>query len=129
VECKLNFNSPFKYLKNHSGSIVIFIASILVGVWALQGTIALRNLLITAGSLFGLFFLLRNRTLLITRSAIPIIIFFTIFLWVTFHFIFLVNDYSIQLHELTSLWARVLGGACNFFNIHSSFSTRNKGNF
>jgi hypothetical protein len=106
----VNFKNLPRYLETASGNIVLFVTSILLIVWALQGTIVLRNLLIIVGSLFSIIFLLKNRTLFISRSSIPIYIFSTIFLWVIVHFLFLVKNYSVQLHELTSLWIRVLGG-------------------
>jgi len=107
----MDFKNVLKYLEKYSGNAVYFSGSILLAIWALQGTIAIRNLLITLGCLVSIFFLLKNKTVLISRSAIPLGILFTIFLWVALHFLFLVNDYSVQLKELTSLWARVLGGA------------------
>ena len=106
---KLNFKNLLRYLEKYSSVAIYFFGSILLAIWAFQGTIALRNLLIIFGCLFSIIFLLKHKTLLISRSAIPLYIFSTIFLWVLLHFLFLVNDYSIQLKELTSLWARVLG--------------------
>jgi hypothetical protein len=107
----INHKNLFRYLGIIFENGAFFLSSILLIVWALPGTIALRNLLIAAGFFCGIFLLLKNRTFLISRSAIPIYIFSTIFLWVLFHFLFIVNDYSVQLKELTSLWVRVLGVA------------------
>jgi hypothetical protein len=81
----------------------------LVVLWALPGTIAIRHFLIGLGFLFSCFFLVQNRLLLFSRSAIPLFIFLALFIWVISHYLWIGTDSLVQLKELKSIWLRVLG--------------------
>ena len=91
------------------GVMCFYLTISLIVIWTIPGTIALRNFLILAGFVCGIFYLIKNRIVLISKSVIPLGIFYIIFVWVLVHFFLFSSNYQVQLHELTSLWMRVLG--------------------
>lgn len=91
---------------------LVVISSILLGIWSLRGTIALRNTLIVFGMLMGIIFIMRSgrhlRLLFASRPFIssPIFLFSTIFLWVLIHYFVVSGESPMQLIELKSTWLR-----------------------
>jgi hypothetical protein len=92
------------------GLTLILISSVLLGIWAVKDTIALRNILLVLGALGSLLFLYKNfRTEAIYSAGInwlPMACIFFALLWVILHyFLFSITPES-QLRELKSIWLR-----------------------
>jgi hypothetical protein len=83
-----------------------------VGIWAVKGTIALRNILLGVGTLISLYYCYQyfklNKENIPFKNYIPIIMLGSMFCWVIFHYFFLSRFPDIQLHELKSTWLRTL---------------------
>lgn len=82
-------------------------------LWAIliqPHTTALRNILLTIGSLLGLYVMIKNKDLLISKSATPIYLMLVLFTWITFHLFFLSSHYELQLEEYQTIWKRILWG-------------------
>ena len=82
-------------------------------LWAIliqPNTIALRHILLTIGSLLGLYVMLKNKDLLMSKSAAPIYLILTLFAWITFHLFYLSTHYELQLGEYQTIWKRILWG-------------------
>lgn len=92
------------------GLLLIIISSLLLGIWAVKGTIALRNILLGLGTLASLFYIYQyfkfNQQKIPIRNWIPIIMLGLMFCWVIFHYFFLSRFPELQLHELKSTWLR-----------------------
>ena len=110
----LNTDTVILYFENQKnrylGLALILISSLLVGIWAVKDTIALRNILLVSGALISivyLFFYFQIKSIkLIGVNWIPVISIFTALLWVVFHYCFLSISPQAQFHELTSIWLR-----------------------
>ena len=98
--------------KDTLGLALILINTVLLGIWAVKDTIALRNFLLCVGSLLSIFFIalqIKDGLLSIKVSAvrfIPLLLVFLMFGWVVFHYFFLSQYPQVQLHELQSTWFR-----------------------
>jgi hypothetical protein len=106
-----NSRQQFK-LQNIAGLTLILISSILLGIWAVKGTIALRNILLVVGTPLSLFYCYQyykfNQQKIPFKNFTPIILIGLMFCWVIFHYLFLSRFPEIQLHELKSTWLRTL---------------------
>lgn len=93
---------------------LLILTSILLGVWAVKGTIALRNILLVVGTLLSLY----NITLELNQGVlykqltiwklIPFVSLALLFIWVTAHFYFFSLEPINQFKELKSTWLRGL---------------------
>ena len=92
------------------GLALILIGSILLGIWAVNGTIALRNILLGIGTPISLFYCYQyfkfNQQKIPSKNFIPMILTGLMFCWVIFHYLFLSRFLEIQLQELRSTWLR-----------------------
>ena len=91
------------------GYLLIFLSSILLGIWAVKGTIALRNMLLSletilAGIYCYQFFKMQPKIPI--KNWTPLMLLGAMFLWVIFHYFFLSRFPEQQLHELKSTWLR-----------------------
>jgi len=97
------------------GLTLILISSVLLGIWAVKDTIALRNILLVLGSLGSIFFLYRNFQIKAINSVstnwIPIVCIFFAILWVVLHYLLFSITPEVQLRELKSIWLRSSLGA------------------
>ena len=122
----LRTNSSIQYKpRDIVGLALILISSILLGIWAVKGTIALRNILLGIGAPISIYYCYQYFKLstqkIPFKNFIPIIMLGLMFCWVIFHYFFLSRFPDIQLHELKSTWFRALiifysrfwNGACN----------------
>lgn len=100
----------FKGNGNLWGWVLIVASSILLGIWAVTGTIALRNFLLGFGTLVSLVYCARffkgNPIRIPLKNWIPFIFLGLLFFWVIFHYLFLSKFPDIQRHELISTWLR-----------------------
>lgn len=107
-----NINQAFYALLESS---LILISTILVAIWAMQHTIALRNVLLVIGFILSCFYIKKLIKDPLVRfelkNLMPIILIGILFLWVVVHFLFLSEDKSTQFKELRSTWVRCFLGA------------------
>jgi len=99
--------------------------AILYGIWVLPETILVRHLCLIAGALLGVFVIFRNRTLVLTKPAIPIGLIITLFVWVIFHLVFLSRNPELQWYEFTTIWKRAAIGAIFAIGFGIALQSRN----
>ena len=91
---------------------LLILSSILLGIWAAKDTIALRNILLIAGTLLSLYYLIgefRKGGLskhLTIAKVLPVSFIFLAFIWVVAHFFFYSVDPIQQWKELKGTWLR-----------------------
>ncbi len=89
---------------------LIVLSSILLGIWAVKGTIALRNVLLGVEALLSFFYCLNffkfNKEKIPLKNWTPLILMSLMFCWVILHYFFLSRFPQQQFHELTSTWLR-----------------------
>lgn len=86
---------------------LVTLFALLWAIWIQPHTIALRQILLTLGSLLGLYVISQNLHLFKTRRAIPIYLIVLLFVWITFHLFFLSHQYELQLAEYLTIWKRI----------------------
>lgn len=88
----------------------VVISSILLGIWAAKDTIALRNILLVAGSLLSIFYIITHWRTSISKvgalNLLPIMMILAMFVWVVGHYYFLSANPQLQWQELSSTWLR-----------------------
>lgn len=93
-----------------AGLALIILSSVLLGIWAVKGTIALRNILLGVETVLSIYYCYRffktNTQKIPRKNYIPIIMLGLMFCWVIFHYCFLSRFPDIQIHELKSTWFR-----------------------
>lgn len=114
ISCALKDKQSKNYFLEYA---LITISTVLLGIWAVKNTIALRNVLLGLGFVLSLIYVYRNykRGLLKDvdfKSYIPILFIFFMFAWVLIHFLFLSQYPDIQFQELKSTWLRALMATC-----------------
>jgi hypothetical protein len=85
--------------------------AVLFAIWALPETILIRNVCLVLGGLIGIYQIYTYRTCLANKKAVPIFLIIALFVWSTFHLLFLSNNFALQLAEYASIWKRSLIGA------------------
>lgn len=93
--------------------LLIFVSSILLGIWAIKNTIALRNLLLGIGFIVGIFYVYNAYRKEVFKDIqfknwLPILLMFLMFLWVVIHYVLLSRYPEVQFQELRSTWLRSL---------------------
>lgn len=92
--------------------VLLILGSLLLSIWLMRETIALRNILLVSCSLLSFYYFYKNfQELFIKRKIplknwIPIILIGLLFVWVIVHLIFFSYEPEKQLQELTSTWLR-----------------------
>lgn len=90
------------------GSIIL--GSILLGIWSIKGTIALRNIILVIGAINTFKCCARyfeeNTQNIPLKNLLPHVFLVLMFCWVIFHYLFLSRFPELQLHELESTWFR-----------------------
>ena len=81
-------------------------SSMLLAIWPLPGTIALRHLLLLMGFLSAFQVIRKSKIDLSTARCWPVWVIFGFFGWLMIHLMLLSTDYPEQLREITSLWVR-----------------------
>ncbi len=88
------------------------LSGILLGIWAVKGTIALRNILLVSGTLFSIYYITQEWRYGYVKKdytiwkVLPIIMLALTFVWVIFHYLFFSLDPVKQFEELNSTWLR-----------------------
>jgi hypothetical protein len=97
---------------NQLGFSLVFISSVLLGIWATKDTIALRNILLVLGAVLSLIYITLEFRLhhlasqLTLINCVPLILIGLMFAWVLFHYLFLSRYPELQFDELKSTWLR-----------------------
>lgn len=108
-------------IEDRLGLSIVLLCAALLAIWAMQHTIALRNILLSVGCLFSVIYVYQRKKSapLSTawRNLIPLFFIGLLFAWVLIHYFFFSQDEVLQLKELRSIWFRsleavILGGAC-----------------
>lgn len=90
--------------------LLIVLSSVLLGIWAVKGTIALRNSLLGLETVLSFFYCLNffrfNKEKIPFVNWLPLILLGCMFFWVIIHYFFLSRFPEQQFHELTSTWLR-----------------------
>jgi hypothetical protein len=89
---------------------LVILFALLWAIWIQPHTIALRHILLTIGSLLGLYVMAKNKDLLMGKLAVPIYLIIALFAWITFHLFFLSSQHELQLEEYQTIWRRILWG-------------------
>lgn len=84
--------------------------AILFGIWAVPETILIRHVCLIMGALVGLYVIVRNHHLLLTKQAVPIGLLFLVFGWALFQLLYLGTNPRLQFDEFTSIWKRTFIG-------------------
>ena len=97
--------------KNLEWTLVI-LSSILFGIWAVKGTIALRNILLVSGTLLSIYYMVQEwrygelKEQCTFWKIVPILLIGLAFIWVIAHYFFFSIDPVQQFQELESSWLR-----------------------
>ncbi|WP_068320564.1 hypothetical protein [Polynucleobacter yangtzensis] len=97
-------------LLSRLGLALILISSVLLGIWAVKDTIALRNILLVSGTIVSIIFLYQYLKSVSVRAIgtywLPVICIFISLIWVVLHYCYFSIQPEVQLKELQSIWLR-----------------------
>lgn len=91
---------------------MVILSSILLGIWAVKDTIALRNILLVSGTLFSIYYIVQEwrygelKEQCTFWKTLPILLIGLAFVWVIAHYFFFSIDPVQQLQELEGTWLR-----------------------
>jgi hypothetical protein len=93
-------------------TLVLVIAfSILWAIWLQPHTLALRHMMLSLGSLLGMYVIAKNYFHFFCKAAFPAYLIGLLFLWITFHLFYLSTNFALQLNEYETIWKRIIWGA------------------
>jgi uncharacterized protein YneF (UPF0154 family) len=101
--------------------------AILYGIWAVPETILVRNICLIMGALLGLYVMVRNRHIFITKQVLPIGMLCLLFMWVFFQLIYLGTNPSLQFEEFSSIWKRTIIGFIFAVGFGLALASRSQG--
>lgn len=81
---------------------------VLYSVWILPEIAAWRNTSLVIGAVLGLYVSYQYRFLLLKKRALPIWLIGMLFIWASFHLLFLSQNPVVQLIEFKGIWKRAL---------------------
>lgn len=97
-------------LLSRLGLVLILVSGVLLGIWAVKDTIALRNILLVVGTIISIIFLYQYLNSVSVRligfNWLPVICIFASLIWVVLHYCFFSIQPEVQLKELQSIWLR-----------------------
>lgn len=100
--------------RDYIGAGLIALNIILLAVWAIKDTIALRNIVLGLGALLAIIYIAREwrsgtlQKQLSNIHVLPLVLTGFLLAWVVIHFFFFSQDSVSQFQELRSTWLRVL---------------------
>jgi hypothetical protein len=94
-----------------SATVLVLTASVLLAIWPLPNTMALRHLMLLCGFVASCFILFKNSPRLVRLNAWPVFVLFSFFLWLVFHLFALSGNFEEQWQELTGDWLRTFMAA------------------
>ena len=84
---------------------------VLYAVWILPEIVGFRNTALVVGALFGTYSIYQYRESFLQKAAIPIWLIITLFIWATFHLVFIGPNFPLQYIEYFRIWKyAALGG-------------------
>ena len=98
-------------------TLIVCISTILLAIWSIRDTIALRNVLLVLGTLVALFLIrryIKERPITASNPLwhyAPILLLACTLIWVGIHYFVFSQDSALQLKDLTSTWLRALMAA------------------
>lgn len=92
--------------KNIPGILVVLTSAMLLAIWPLPGTMAIRHLLLLTGCIASLLVIKDNIPTLISRDAWPVHLLLLFFVWLLVHYMLLAHNPVEQWRELTGDWIR-----------------------
>lgn len=84
--------------------------AVLNGIWILPETILVRHLCLILGALISLYVIYQNRSLLISKKALPLGFLLLLLIWVVIRLFVLSTDYEAQWYEFATIWKRTIIG-------------------
>lgn len=87
-------------------TVLLLSAAILLAIWPLPDTMALRNVMLLCGGLASTLLLLRNVSQFTQGRAWPIYMLLAFFIWLVLHLTLLAGNFEEQWHEFTGEWLR-----------------------
>ena len=109
------FKNPRLALIDCLGLSIVILCAVLLAIWAMQHTIALRNILLSLGCLLSIAYIyLRYRIAPFSiewSNLTPLLFIGCLFAWVLMHYFLFSQDQELQLKELKSVWFRGLGAS------------------
>lgn len=112
--------------------LLIVLSSILLGIWAVKDTIALRNILLVSSTLFSIYYIVQEwrhgelKEQFTIWKVLPILMIALTFVWVVAHYFFFSLDPTKQFQELESTWLRAL--MASIIGIATGLALRNQPN-
>ena len=100
--------------QDYLGGGLIFLNVILLAIWAIKDTIALRNIVLVLGAVASIIYIANDwrfgslKRQLKSVHSLPLIFAGLIFTWVLLHFFCFSQDFISQFQELKSTWLRVV---------------------
>jgi hypothetical protein len=107
-----SINPPHNSSRKNLEWVLVILSSILLGIWAAKGTIALRNILLVSGILFSIYYIVQEwrysdlKEQCTIWKVLPILFLALTFVWVVSHYLFFSLDPVKQFEELASTWLR-----------------------
>jgi len=84
---------------------------VLYAVWILPEIVGFRNTALVVGALFGAYSIYQYRESFLQKAALPIWLIIALFIWATFHLVFIGPNFSLQYIEYFRIWKyAALGG-------------------
>lgn len=87
--------------------VMVTCGMVLMLIWPLIHTIALRILLVFMGGMIGAWYLIRERFNLYQKPALPLLFIFLLFIWVGIHYLFFARNPGLELGQIKGIWLRV----------------------
>ena len=101
-------------VQNIPGWMSVTMSVIFALLWTitmLPHTLIVRNVCLVLGALLGAYVVVKNSKLLLKKQALPIWLIFSLFIWISWHLLFIGSDYDSQLSEFQSIWKRAALGS------------------
>lgn len=107
---KIGLIMILKSLPTYIFTSMAWLFATLFGVWALPHTVFIRHTSMVLGALLGMYVigcLWKSRFLKFQRNAIPIFLIIALFVWVTFHLLWIGSEPSLQWFEYARIWKKI----------------------
>jgi hypothetical protein len=104
-----NLLNKFEWSKN----TLTFLTCLILLIWCIPNTIALRNGLLLLGAVNAsyLIFSCRHQFGSLSKKYLPLVLLGCLYLWAAIHYVFFSHNPSLELKELQSIWSRAFAGS------------------
>ena len=125
----INSTNQSKYLGDLTARFVLewltlFCSVVLLLVWPIAGTIAVRNIALVLGCLTSLLWIIFYRPQLSLVAYMPQLCLLSVPLWLWVHYFLLPTDTAAQLYDLQGTWLRVILGVAMATGLGLMISSR-----